>query len=82
MYRIVVIDFIWKEVDWHGSPKRNPVRACEKMKADWKSILKNEKLLLTHTRSVNFVNRVRGSMHALANLHDSSEGHRENSVGV
>ena len=51
-----------------------------KMKAGWKSILKNEKMLLTHTRTVNFVNRVRGSLHALANLHDSSEGHRENST--
>lgn len=51
-----------------------------KMKAGWKRILKNEKMLLTHTRTVNSVNRVRSSLHALANLTKSSEGHRENST--
>jgi hypothetical protein len=50
------------------------------MKAGWKSILKNEKMLLTHTRTVNFVNRVRGSLYALANLRDSPNSHKENST--
>lgn len=51
-----------------------------KMKAGWKRILKNEKMLLTHTRTVNSVNRVRSSLHALANLKESSKGHKENTT--
>ena len=51
-----------------------------KMKAGWKSILKNEKMLFTHTRTVDSVNRVRRSLHELANIKDSSKGHKENST--
>ena len=51
-----------------------------KMKAGWKRILKNEKMLLTHTRTVNSVNRVRSSLHALADLTESSKGHKENTT--
>ena len=51
-----------------------------KMKAGWKSILKNEKMLFTHTRTVDSVNRVRSSLHELANIKDSSKGHKENST--
>ena len=43
-----------------------------KMKAGWKSILKNEKMLFTHTRTVDYVNRVRSSLHELANIKDYS----------
>ena len=37
-------------------------------------------MLLTHTRTVNSVNRVRSSLHALANLKESSKGHKENTT--
>ena len=51
-----------------------------KMKAGWKRILKNEKMLLTHTRTVNYVNRVRSSLHALANLTEGAKCHKENTT--
>ncbi len=51
-----------------------------KMKAGWKRILKNEKMLLTHTRTANSVNRVRTSLHTLANLGEYSKGHKENTT--
>ena len=49
-----------------------------KMKAGWKHILKNEKMLLAHTKTTNACNKVRNSLHVLANLKDSSKDHREN----
>ena len=49
-----------------------------KMKSGWKSILKNERMLLTHTLTSNYVNRVRVSLHSLANLKRSACVHREN----
>ena len=50
-----------------------------KMKAGWKNILKNETMLVCHTRTANFVNRIRVSLHKVANLKSStSEQHREN----
>ena len=49
------------------------------MKAGWSHFLKNEPMLLIHTRTVNFINRVRVSLHALANLNSSAKGHFENS---
>lgn len=50
-----------------------------KMKAGWLKILKNEKMLLTDTRNVNHVNRVRASLHVMANLKSFSQSHSENS---
>ena len=50
------------------------------MKAGWKSILKNEKMLFTHTRTVHSVDRVRSSLHSLADITDSSKDHKENST--
>ena len=35
-----------------------------KMRAEWKNILKNEKILFTRIRTVDSVNRVRSSLHA------------------
>ena len=49
-----------------------------KMKAGWKRILKNETMLLTHTKTANFVNRVRVSLHQTAKLKQTSGCHREN----
>ena len=51
-----------------------------KMKAGWKNILKNEKMLFTHTRTVHSVGRVRSSLHSLADITDSSKDHKENST--
>ena len=51
-----------------------------KMKAGWKSILKNEKMLFTHTRTVHSVGRVRSSLHSLADITDSLKDHKENST--
>ena len=36
------------------------------MKAGWKHILKKETMLLSHSRNANFLNRIRVSMHKLA----------------
>jgi serine/threonine protein kinase len=49
-----------------------------KMKAGWLRILKNEKMLLSHTRNANNVNRVRASVHSDAALKLSSQCHSEN----
>ena len=50
-----------------------------KMKAGWKNILKNETMLLCHSRNANFVNRIRVSLHKAANLKSSnSQFHKEN----
>lgn len=37
-------------------------------------------MLLIHTRTVNFINRVRVFLHALASLTNSAKGHVENSI--
>ena len=50
-----------------------------KMKAGWSRLLKNEKILLTHTNNFNFVNSVIASLHAIANLTSLSKCHSENS---
>ena len=53
-----------------------------KMKAGWKNILKNETMLLSHTRNVNFINRIRVSMHKLANSKKVNKHvHKENQTG-
>jgi len=49
-----------------------------KLKAGWLKILKNEKMLLTHTRTVNIVNRVRSSLHGIAQSSESEQAHSEN----
>lgn len=49
-----------------------------KMKADWLKILRSEKMLLTTTRNVNSVNRVRAALHTLAQMKTSSQNHIEN----
>ena len=49
-----------------------------KMKAGWKSILKNEKMLLTHTMNANSINKIRSSLHDQGNLKHSRPGHKEN----
>ena len=41
-------------------------------------ILKNEKMLLTHTHTVNIVNRVRTSLHGIAQSSESEQAHSEN----
>eukprot|EP00794_Sanderia_malayensis_P000931 gene931-241_t len=51
-----------------------------KMKAGWKRILQNEKMLMIHTRNANSVNTVRVALHAMANLRKATKGHRENST--
>ena len=51
-----------------------------KMKAGWKRILKNEKMLSIHTRNANSVNRVRVALHAMANVRKATQGHTENSA--
>ena len=45
------------------------------------NILKNEKLLLTSSQNANLINRVRTSLHSLANKNDrsSNQSHAENS---
>ena len=51
-----------------------------KLKSGWKNILKNEKMLLCHTRNANFVNRIRISLHKAAELKSSKPNlHKENS---
>lgn len=50
-----------------------------KMKAGWIRILKNEKMLLTSTRNVNAINRIRTSLHTLANFSRCTEEHKETS---
>ena len=50
-----------------------------KMKAGWKQILKNETILLCHTRNANSVNRIRLSLHEVAKVKlFNSQVHREN----
>jgi len=49
-----------------------------KMKAGWLKILRNEKMLLTTTRNVNSVNRVRAALHTLAQMKTSALKHIEN----
>ncbi len=51
-----------------------------KIKAGWKCIHVSEKMLLTHTKTVNSVNRVRSSLHALVALTESSQSHKENTT--
>ncbi|KAG1664228.1 hypothetical protein GQR58_019910 [Nymphon striatum] len=51
-----------------------------KLKAGWLKILKNEKVLLTDSRNVNSVNRVRSAMHDLANCTTSKQKHSENTA--
>ena len=48
-----------------------------KMKAGWKRVLNDEKMFLTHAQAVNYVNRVRNSLHALANLTEGAKCHKE-----
>ena len=50
-----------------------------KMKAGWLKILKNEKILLTHTLTSNCIVRARSSLHKSLNIHRSQDDHRENS---
>ena len=49
------------------------------MKAGWKQILKNETILLCHTRNANSVNRIRISLHEVAKVKlFNSQVHQEN----
>ena len=43
-----------------------PINKGSKMKLGWKNILKNEIILLSHTRKGNVVNRIKVSIHKLA----------------
>ena len=53
-----------------------------KIKADWKNILKNETMLLSHTRSANFINRISVSIHKLAGRKKANKHvHKENQAG-
>ncbi|MCH2406096.1 MAG: hypothetical protein MK200_07885 [Nitrosopumilus sp.] len=49
-----------------------------KMKAGWKSILKNESMLLSHTLTANYINRVRVSLHKVSNIKPAASKHKEN----
>ena len=49
-----------------------------KMKAGWKSILKNEKMLLTHTMTAYSINKIRSSLHNQGNIKHSRPGNKEN----
>eukprot|EP00112_Aurelia_sp_Birch-Aquarium-sp1_P018096 Seg4270.2 transcript_id=Seg4270.2/GoldUCD/mRNA.D3Y31 product="hypothetical protein" protein_id=Seg4270.2/GoldUCD/D3Y31 len=52
-----------------------------KLKAGWKNILKNETMLLSHSRTANYVNRARASLHKTANLKTSNSNiHKENTA--
>ena len=51
-----------------------------KMKARWKRILKNDKMLLIHARNANSVNRVRVALNAMADIKKATQGHTENSI--
>lgn len=44
----------------------------------WLNILQNEKMLLTSSRTVNSVSRVRADLHTLAQMKSSSRNHTEN----
>ena len=48
-----------------------------KMKAGWSRFLKNEPMLLIHTRTINAINLVRASLHVIANLTSSPQCHSE-----
>ena len=55
------------------------MKKCSKMKAYWKNMLKNETMLLSHTRHANFINRIRVSMHKLADVNKLNKHiHKEN----
>ena len=50
-----------------------------KVKEGWKQILKNETIVLCHTRNANYVNRIRLSIHEVAKLKSfNSQVHRVN----
>ena len=50
-----------------------------KMKAGWKQILKNEKMLLSQTRNVNNINKIRTALNKIADLKITKSGiHKEN----
>ena len=49
-----------------------------KMKAGWRRILKNETMLYTHTKNANYVNRIRMSIHNLADMKEHNSTHKEN----
>ena len=49
-----------------------------KMKAGWKSIPKNESMLLSHTSTAYYINRVRVSLHKVSNIKATSNVHKEN----
>ena len=52
-----------------------------KLKSRWIAILKNEKQLLSHTRNVNNINRLRNSVHEHANYNNNTnEKHSDCSV--
>ena len=54
-----------------------------KMKPGWKNILKNETMLLSHTRNTNFINRIRVSMHKLTDSKKANKHvHKENLTGM
>ena len=58
------------------------MKTGSKMKAVWKNILKNETMLLSHTRNATFINRTRVSMHKLADSKKSNKHiHKENQTG-
>ena len=61
---------------------RNDNEQGFKMKAGWKNILKNETMLLPHTRNANFMNIIRVSMHKLADSKKANKHvHKENHIG-
>ena len=46
------------------------------------NILKNERMLLSHTRNANFINRIRASMYKLAHSNKTNKhDHKENQTG-
>ena len=53
-----------------------------KMKADWKNMLKNETMLPSHAENANLINRIRVSMHKLADRKKANKYvHKENQTG-
>ena len=51
-----------------------------KMKAGWLRILRNEKMLLSHVRNANLINRIRVGLHVIAIMEGTSRCHAENST--
>ena len=52
------------------------------MNAGWKHILKKEAMLLSHSRNANFLNRIRVSLHKLADSNKANKHvHKENQTG-